>query len=462
VSDQTSEIYIWSPEGGPPAKVAEASGIDWWGSLFVVFPGLDWLPDGASLVVSERLGPTSGISRFDTATGERSWIIPPRSDWGVFGGLSVSAKSELLLLTALRGATTLRRMRLPDGSVEVVRTIAAPAAPVALASGYAYLGEKAPNAGETRQIVWKPAWWRPERFLVPDGLSPRLDLAGGPSGELLFSRIQPHTRLRTYDAKTGAVGEPFCGADSLDRMFRRSPDGRHWAFVSDRDGHHNVWICDAMENKPNRLTNLPGLFAWAPERSPDGRSVVFEVAEEGGRNAYVATFPDGETRRLTNGEGSYAEPIWSADGSRIFVRSLPKGPADDSVFYSLSADGSGLRREFAGRFAHLHPLPGGQFLARLGGDWVELTHEGRIIRTLVKGPSERIALLTPEKVYFDRKEGPGSTGVFALHSVRRDTGEVERISPPIPASMGIAGFENGKVWFLSNDGRSGDIYRVWP
>ena len=126
-----------------------------------------------------------------------------------------------------------------------------------------------------------------------------------------------------------------------------SPDGRHIAFVSDRDGDYNseIYVIDSDGSNLRRLTDLDSQL---PSWSPDGRHIAFFSSED----IYVMDSDGSNLRRLTKDIGwpwEWEEVLslkWSPDGRRIaFVSELDKNFEDFKNFeiYVVGSDGRHLR-----------------------------------------------------------------------------------------------------------------------
>ena len=95
-----------------------------------------------------------------------------------------------------------------------------------------------------------------------------------------------------------------------------SPDGRHIAFVSDRDGNREVYVMNADGNEQLNLTMDPA-GDWTPAWSPDGQCIAFSSFRDGNWEIYVINADGSDPERLTrNGALDYG-PSWSPDGQRI-------------------------------------------------------------------------------------------------------------------------------------------------
>ena len=114
-----------------------------------------------------------------------------------------------------------------------------------------------------------------------------------------------------------------------------SPDGRHIAFASDRDGNYGIYVMGSDGSKPRRLTDGGGSPTW----SPDGRHIAFHSAREGYNDIYVMGSDGSNPRRLTTDGG--VSPTWSPDGRHIAFASNRDG--NDNI-YVIGLDGSKPRR----------------------------------------------------------------------------------------------------------------------
>jgi len=122
-----------------------------------------------------------------------------------------------------------------------------------------------------------------------------------------------------------------------------SPDGRHVAFVSNRDGTSRIWLKQLASGEEVALTagNDGG-----PRISPDSSSVLFGRGANAGRDLYRVPLVGGEPRRLAvNVTGA----DWSPDGRQIvLVRLL----GERSQLVLISADG-GTEKVLAERNGNL-------------------------------------------------------------------------------------------------------------
>lgn len=92
--------------------------------------------------------------------------------------------------------------------------------------------------------------------------------------------------------------------------FRLSPDGRRLAVVVD----NQIWLYDLGRNAWTRFT-FEGDINGTPVWSPDGKHVAFLSSKEGPRNIFWQRADgSGGSERLTTGEYEHAPSSWSPDG----------------------------------------------------------------------------------------------------------------------------------------------------
>ncbi|WP_158633433.1 PD40 domain-containing protein [Tautonia sociabilis] len=169
-----------------------------------------------------------------------------------------------------------------------------------------------------------------------------------PEGTIAFASLAP----RGWDLY--AV-EPASGRERrvtdhplLDYNAAPSPDGRHIAFVTERDGNPELALLDLDTGKVERLTSAFALDDH-PAWSPDGRMLAFsstrEPAEEPGRpwNAiYLLDLEDRSIRRLSPPGAADFSPSWSPRGDLIAVASGDGRPGGTDVWV-MSPDGKDRR-----------------------------------------------------------------------------------------------------------------------
>lgn len=122
-----------------------------------------------------------------------------------------------------------------------------------------------------------------------------------------------------------------------------------------------IYVADSVRGTPTRLTTTEHPREFYPAWSPDGKWVAYVTWEPDGGALWKAR-ADRSTppQRLTNNFDFYAEPSWSADGTRLLLlhapagsaRRQPMGFAADADFAWISVEGGQLHRIAAAQGAH--------------------------------------------------------------------------------------------------------------
>lgn len=118
-----------------------------------------------------------------------------------------------------------------------------------------------------------------------------------------------------------------------DRSPAWSPDGSRIAFTSDRGGRvsPDLYTMKADGSDVQRLTT--DFSNWAPQYSPDGRQIAFQM----NRDVQILDLATHAVRRLTFDPNNGMGPTWSPDGKRIAFVTTRNGPAE---VFTMNVDGS--------------------------------------------------------------------------------------------------------------------------
>jgi TolB protein len=89
---------------------------------------------------------------------------------------------------------------------------------------------------------------------------------------------------------------------------RISPDGRHLAYVTRRDGRFFVAIKEVDSGSETLLTD--GGREESPSFSPNGRWLMYSTQAGSGEYLMAVTTDGRIKQRLTSGNGDIREPAW--------------------------------------------------------------------------------------------------------------------------------------------------------
>ncbi len=147
----------------------------------------------------------------------------------------------------------------------------------------------------------------------------------------------------------GGTAAPVLTGPSYDSQPRVSSDGEWIAFISDRDGHDNLWIARSDGSEPKKLTSESQPFtsmispAWTPDsryvvatRRRGGSSGLWMYHLDGGSSTRLGATvsPDGEFLYYAEYRSGAALPNW-----QIVRRSMSTGETDRIT----QADGRAFR-----------------------------------------------------------------------------------------------------------------------
>jgi Tol biopolymer transport system component len=177
------------------------------------------------------------------------------------------------------------------------------------------------------------------RLAVSKGAVPRrLDLgiaAAWPTisrlgNHLAFEVFQYDLNIWRVDLK-GPRKEPsqpirFISSTQIEQYPAYSPDGRRIAFMSERSGTDEIWICDSDGSGARQLTSFGGAAIYGPSWSPDSQNIALTVAQRGMKeDIYVVSVKGGVPRRITTDPAEDKWPYWSHDGKWIYFSSTRSG-----------------------------------------------------------------------------------------------------------------------------------------
>lgn len=126
-----------------------------------------------------------------------------------------------------------------------------------------------------------------------------------------------------------------------------SPDGFKLTFTSYTGGNSVLYLYDIMKNQLDILSGFQGLNI-AASWSPDGRKVAYVMSKDGNSEIYVMDVRTKSTERLTHNYAIDTSPCWSANGLNIAFCSDRSGTPQ---IYIMDSEGANVRRlTFEGSF----------------------------------------------------------------------------------------------------------------
>jgi serine/threonine protein kinase/Tol biopolymer transport system component len=129
--------------------------------------------------------------------------------------------------------------------------------------------------------------------------------------------------------ETGAGSRRLISSTRSENNAQFSPDGKRIAFLSDRSGRGEIWVCESDGSHPLQLTSSPR-STGSPRWSPDGRWIAYDSrTADGTPDIYVIDSTGGRPRPVVQHPASDRIPNWSRDGKWIYFSSNRNGGRDE-------------------------------------------------------------------------------------------------------------------------------------
>ena len=332
-------IMVIPQRGGSERILAEIN-VSLQGGAFGPSLSLSWTPDSKWLV-----GPASttgqhgvGLHLYSVETGEQRPLTDPPIEENGDTAPSVSPDGRILVFSRVSPDFYNRTLWLlhlgegyqPLGKEEKVQTsnmTNVGAAWLPDGSEFVFGSGQEPDLGLWRIAVSSGAIPRRINLNASNASAPAISRLGR---RLAFETERFDLNIWRIDLK-GRGQKPglpyrFIASTQLQKYPAYSPDGRRIAFMSERSGTDEIWICDSDGSKTAQLTSLGGSGIYGPSWSPDSQNIALTVAQKGMKeDIYVVSVNGGVPRRMTTDPAEDKWPYWSHDGKWIYFSSTRTG-----------------------------------------------------------------------------------------------------------------------------------------
>jgi Tol biopolymer transport system component len=348
VSSAKSIIILTPQRGGSERILAELDGAV---RGLAYGPFLSWTPDSKWVVAPTSIARQRSLSLhlFSAETGEpRPLTNSSREELGDTAP-AVSPDGRTLVFSRVSTDyynVTLWLLRLGEGykplgeeeKIETGNVTNAGAAWLPDGSEFVFSAGTGTNVGLWRVAAAKGAVARRISLGVSGTYEPAVSRLGN---RLAFKTEQSDLNIWRVDLK-GAGQKPvepfrFITSTQVEHSPAFSPDGRRIAFVSQRSGTDEIWICESDGSKATQLTSLGGPAIYGPNWSPDSQNIAFTAVQKGRKDdVYSISANGGVPRRLTSDPAEDKLPYWSHDGKWIYFASTRTGREE---IWKMSPDG---------------------------------------------------------------------------------------------------------------------------
>ncbi len=313
-------IYAVASIGGVPRRLLE---------LEQPPCGLDWSPDGRTLAYgcAPQSDHAPGIALLSMETFESRWVTAPPGHfggdgWPVFSpdGRTIafrrsdSGLMDYLYVIPASGGTPTRLTPSQGSIIGIDWTANGEHLIFAASSGGNHslmrltLRDHALNRLATRgERALRPSISRSGDHLVYEELSYRADVY-----RVAVESSAEDSRPRLSDPQT------FIASTRVDYGACFSPDGTMAAFLSNRTGQREIWVCANDGSNPRQLTRLGGAWVVKPCWSPDGRHIAFSADVNDCFCIHIVDVEGGRPRVIPTRTCHQIATLWSRDGEWIY------------------------------------------------------------------------------------------------------------------------------------------------
>jgi eukaryotic-like serine/threonine-protein kinase len=338
LSYDRTDLVIVPQRGGPERILSEIKGSVQ--QALPYGPYLSWTPDSKWIVCPTPKGGERvwALRLFSTETGEQAELTSPASSEAGDVAPAVSPDGKTLVFSRVSPDffnASVWLLHLGEGyksvgKEEQIRStgmtdIGAAWLPDSLE--FVFSSRTGTNQGLWRTAASKGAAPRRIEIGIAPAVQPTISRLGN---RLAFAVFQYDLNIWRVDLK-GPGKEPsqparFIASTQVEYYPAYSPDGQRIAFMSERSGTEEIWICDSDGSKTLRLTTFGGAAVYGPSWSPDSQSIAFTVAQKGMKeDVYVVSANGGVPRRMTTNPAEDKWPYWSHDGKWIYFSSTRSG-----------------------------------------------------------------------------------------------------------------------------------------
>ena len=470
LSPGKTAIMLIPQRGGSERTLAEVRSPQ--GNPYNAF--LSWTPDSKWLVASTSAAGQhgGGLHLYSTETGEeRPLTNPPMEEIGDTAP-AVSPDGRTLVFSRVSPDffnVTLWLLHLgegykPLGKEEKIQTgnmTNIGAAWLPDGSEFVFSSGTGTNFGLWRMAVSSGAIPKKINLDASNAFAPAISRLGN---RLAFASEKYDLNIWRIDLKGPGQkpGLPFrlIASTQIENYPTFSPDGRRIAFMSDRSGTQEIWVCDSDGSKAAQLTSFGGAAIYGPSWSSDSQNIALTVAQKGMKeDIYVVSANGGVPRRLTTHPAEDKWPDWSHDGKWIYFSSTRSGreeiwkmPSSGGEATQITRNSGDVPRESPdGRF--LYYMKGWPDAVSVWRASVDGSQEAKVLDSV---HSEGQWAVGKEGIYFFRT--PDNVGHSDMCFYEFATGQIRKIlTIQRPVDNHIAVSPDGRTILYPQSDESGSV-----
>jgi Tol biopolymer transport system component/DNA-binding winged helix-turn-helix (wHTH) protein len=323
LSKSDSSIYLIPALGGVERKLAQTN-FNYWLSLKI-----SWSPDGKYIAFSDRDENSESrlfLLSVDSLEKRKLDLGPTKCLWYFEPAISPDGSTIAFDCIVSYGISDLRLLPVAGGESRLVRRIQGGI------EGMAWLPDGRSLIYSNRGALWELSALGGDPVKLPFGEDTEDPVTPRNGSRLAFARVyQNYSIWRATLSTEGIVREKPMMLITSSRVQSGpefSPSGTKIAFVSDRSGEGEIWICDRDGSNPVQLTSsVVGSWTEGEHWSPDGQKIVFtsNVVAEGGGRLFIVDVAERVPKAIETGTFDNSRPFWSHNGLWILFTSHTTG-----------------------------------------------------------------------------------------------------------------------------------------
>jgi Tol biopolymer transport system component len=321
LSRNDSGIYLIPALGGVERKLAQTN-FNYWLSLKMA-----WSPDGKHIAFSDRDENSESrlfLLSVDSLERRKLDLGSTKCLWNFEPTISPDGSTIAFDCIVSYGISDLRLLPVSGGESRLLRRIQDEIA------GLSWSPDGRSIIYSDSKALWELPVGGGDPVKLPFGEGTAEPVIPRNGGRLAFTRGYANYNIwrATLSSEGVLRAQPsmLVTSSRVQSTPEFSPSGTKIAFVSDRSGESEIWICDRDGSNPVQLTSSVGSWTGDAHWSPDGQKIVFSsrVLADGGR-LFVVDLAERVPRAIKTDAVDNSRPYWSHDGLWIYFTSHTTG-----------------------------------------------------------------------------------------------------------------------------------------
>jgi Tol biopolymer transport system component/DNA-binding winged helix-turn-helix (wHTH) protein len=286
---------------------------------------LSWSPDGKNLIFPDHPGTSasSSIFRLSLDTLRLEQVTNPPASWE--GDLNPEYSPDGRYIAFTRASETALRdiywISLSDGVIHQLTHDHRDINSLAWRRDSRTIVFSSDRGGKFS--LWELALTQQQPQRLPVGTDDAFGPAVGPlAGQLAYSQGTALWSIERIERNGSSPSvKTIIASTEEDSAPSVAPDGKAFAFQSQRSGSQEIWIASTDGGTLRQLTFNNGPITGSPAWSHRGDQILFDSRPDEHSHIFVVPASGGAPRQITFGNVNDIVPRWSTDDQTVYFRS---------------------------------------------------------------------------------------------------------------------------------------------